>query len=166
MFRSNLVLATLCSVAIVGALGQSFAHTGASGIVLERMESMKTLADNAKSVGDMLKRKTPFDLNAVKAASSAFIAHGEHMPMMFPDTKESRTGSRTEALPSIWSNWDEFTSIAKQFTQDSRALAALTEELSTGTLSVDEQIRAVRATFFTASKSCSGCHERFRLEQN
>lgn len=166
MKKHSLILAILLSAAFVGFTGQSIAHSGASGIVKERMEAMKTLADHARNVGDMLKRKTPFDLSVVEAASSAFISHGERMPALFPDTKKSRNGPKTEALPAIWSNWADFTKIAAQFTEDSRVMSSLVEELGNKSLSATDQNRAVRAAFFKASRNCSGCHERFRLEQN
>jgi cytochrome c556 len=166
MCKRNRTVAALLTVAIVGSIGQGIAHTGATGIVKERMEAMKTLGDHAEVVGDMLKGKTPFELGSVEAAASAFIEHGEHIPMLFPDTEESRTGSKTEALPAIWTDWDGFTALAAQFTEDSSALATVVDGLSTGAQSADEQSRAVRAAFFRASKSCSGCHERFRLEQD
>ncbi len=166
MSNRDRTVAALFAVAVVGTIGQSIAHTGATGIVKERMEAMKTLGDHAKVVGNMLKAKTPFDLSAVEAASSAFIEHGEHIPMLFPDTKMSRTGSKTEALPAIWSNWEDFTALATKFTEDSRIFASVVSELNSGAQTASEQSRAVRVAFFKATKSCSGCHERFRLDKD
>ena len=94
------------------------------------------------------------------------MSHGERMPQMFPDTVASREGAKTEALPAIWDNWEDFTALASKFTQDSQTLVAVTNGLSTEPQSTGEQSRAVRAAFFRASKSCSGCHERFRLDQD
>jgi len=45
--------------------GQALAHSGAMGIVKERMDSMATLGDYAKAVGDMLKGKTAFEVSVV-----------------------------------------------------------------------------------------------------
>ncbi len=146
--------------------GQVMAHSGAMGVVKERMDAMTTLGDHAKAVGDMLKGKTAFELTAVETAAQAFVTHGEQIPALFPDTNESRTGSKTEALPAIWENWEDFTALSTQLTEDSRTLAMVTAELSTGAKSANDQSRAVRAAFFRASKSCSGCHERFRLDKD
>lgn len=165
MSNRNRTVAAPFTVAVVGTIGQSIAHTGATGIVKERTEAMKTLGDQAKIVGNMLKAKTPFDLSAVEAASSAFTEHGEHITMLRPDTKMSRTSSKTEALPAIWSNWDDFTALATKFTEDSRIFASVVNELSTGAQITSEQSRAVRVAFFKATKSCSGCHERFRFDK-
>jgi len=67
--------AFLLSVVVIA--GQALAHTGAMGIVKERMDGMSILGDHAKSVGDMLKGKASFDLVAVEEAGQAFVTHGE-----------------------------------------------------------------------------------------
>ncbi len=146
-------------------VSQAIAHTGASGIVKQRMDAMGVLGDHARIVGDMLKRKTAFDNDAVEMAAQAFIEHGEQIPALFPDTAASRTGSETEALPAIWTEWDDFVALATRFTEDSKALATIASEINTGEQSDEEKSRVVRTAFFRASRSCSGCHERFRLEQ-
>ena len=166
MYTNNRIQSAALFLGVLVMVGQVMAHSGAMGIVKQRMDAMKTMGDQAKAVGDMLKGKSAFDLTAVEAAAQAFITHGEQIPALFPDTNESRTGSKTEALPAIWENWDDFTALSTQLTENSRVLATVTSELSTGTQSTDEQSRAVRAAFFKASKSCSGCHERFRLDQD
>ncbi len=142
------------------------AHNGAMGIVMERMDGMSILGDHAKSVGDMLKGKTPLDLAAVEEAAQDFVTHGDSIPALFPDTENSRQSTATEALPAIWENWDEFVALAEKFTGDSQALLTVASDLSDGTMSVDEQSRAVRTVFFKAAKNCSACHERFRLDQD
>lgn len=147
-------------------VSQTVAHTGATGIVKERMDIMSILGDHAKTVGDMLKGKTPYDNDAVEMAANAYITHGEQIPSLFPDTEASRSGAKTEALPAIWTDWEDFVALAKQFTEDSRTLASAARELRGSDQINAEQSRAVRTAFFRASKSCSGCHERFRLDQD
>lgn len=163
--KTNVQLTALLLSAVI-ITGQSLAHTGAMGIVKERMDSMSTLGDYAKSVGDMLKGKQPFDLVAVEEAAQVFVDHGERIPKLFPDTEDSRESTATEALPAIWGNWDEFVMLADKFTNDSQALLTVASDLRDGSDSVDDQSRAVRTVFFKAAKNCSACHERFRLEQD
>lgn len=166
MFTHYRIRSAMLGLGVMVVVSQAIAHTGASGIVKERMDAMSMLGDHAKTVGDMLKGKTAFNNEAVEMAAFAFIKHGEQIPALFPDTEMSRTGSKTEALPAIWTEWDDFVALATRFTEDSRALAAIATELNAGEQSIDEKSRAVRTAFFRASKSCSGCHERFRLEQD
>lgn len=166
MHTNNRIQSIALFLGVMLMASQVMSHSGAMGIVKQRMDAMKTMGDHAKSVGDMLKGKSTFELTAVEEAARAFITHGEQIPDLFPDTTESRTGSETEALPAIWEDWDDFTALSRQLTENGKVMASITDELSTGTISTDEQSRAVRAAFFKASKSCSGCHERFRLEQD
>lgn len=150
----------------IAVTNQVTAHNGASGIVKERMNAMETLSDHAKVVGDMLKGKVTFELDAVEAAAAAFVVHGEQIPTLFPDTHESRSSEQSEALPAIWENWEEFTDLSEQFTQNSRMLVSLAAQLRTEGKPANEQSRAVRASFFKTAKNCSGCHEKFRLDQD
>ena len=158
-------LVTILVIAVVIA-GQAIAHTGAIGIVKERMDSMSTLGDHAKRVGDMLKGKASFDLDAIDAAAQAFVTHGDKIPKLFPNTEDSRENTVTEALPAIWNNWDDFVALAEKFANDSRALLTLSNELKDSTQGVEDQSRAVRSVFFKAAKNCSACHERFRLDKD
>lgn len=151
---------------ILAITGQALAHTGAMGIVKERMDGMSILGDHAKVVGDMLKGKASFDLVVVEEAAEAFVIHGDRIPTLFPNTDNSRESIATEALPAIWNNWDDFVALAEKFTEDSQSLLNVANDLNDSTLSVDEQSRAVRSVFFKAAKNCSACHEQYRLDQD
>lgn len=144
---------------------QVMAHSGAMGIVKERMDQMSILGEHAKNIGDMLKGKATFDTAVIETAAQAFLEAGKQMPALFPDTVESREAMATEALPAIWADWDDFTALAEQFTQDSQSLHSLIKGLHNTSQSIGDQRRAVRAAFFKATKNCSSCHERFRLDQ-
>lgn len=166
MFTHHRIRSAVLGMGVLFVVSQAIAHSGASGIVKERMDAMSLLGDHARSVGDMLKGKTPYDNKAVEMAATAFITHGEQIPAHFPDTPMSRSGSKTEALPAIWTEWEDFVALAERFTEDSRTLESVAAQISAGGLSEAEQNRAVRTAFFRASRSCSGCHERFRLDQD
>ena len=154
------------ALGVVAIAGQALAHTGAMGIVKERMDEMSLLGDHAKTVGDMLKGKTSFDLLAVEDAAQAFVTHGDKIPSLFPDTEDSREATATEARPAIWDNWDDFEALAEKFTNDSMTFLSVASGLSGGADSVDDQGRAVRAVFYKAAKNCSACHKRFRLDKD
>lgn len=166
LYKANHVSlhSVVCAVCIALLAIPISAHDGATGIIKHRMDSMKSLRDASKSVGNMFKGKTDYDVNAMRSASETFIKHGEVMPSQFPDTTESREGHETEALPVIWENWDEFTALADKFTQDSRAFDAIVVELQALPKLDKDSIRTARTAFFKAVKNCSGCHEQFRAE--
>ena len=77
-------------------------HSGATGIVKERMDSMKAMGDANEVIGDMVKRKLPFDAAEIENLADDLRQHAARIPELFPDTKHSREGSATEAKPKIW----------------------------------------------------------------
>jgi len=129
-------------------------HSGAEGIVKERMDAMTDMGEKSKLVADMFKGRSEFDRNAVADAADAFVSHGARMAELFPDTKESRTGSNTDALPRIWEEWDEFKQYIIEFTEHSESLK--------NTVSTSEDITQLEKAFSRAVRDCSGCHKRFR----
>lgn len=160
---------TLIALAFIGwfiSPPPAGAHQGATGIVKQRMDAMGNMGDHAKAVGDMLKGKQPIDPVAIRAAADAFVSHGQDIPVLFPDTKHSRQGSNTEALPAIWNEWQTFTSLTNRFTEDSRQLSLLAATLGDAITLKDDSARTIRAAFFKTVKSCSSCHDQFRLDKD
>ncbi|MGI9424590.1 MAG: cytochrome c [Hyphomicrobiaceae bacterium] len=62
----------------------------------------------------------------------------------------------TEALPVIWDRWDEFNDRATR-------LVELAGELQNGATTGKAQSLA---TFAKIGKTCSGCHDVFRLKKD
>lgn len=146
-------LAFGCSLVLLVS-GVVHSHNGATGIVKQRMDAMGDMGDRSAEVADMFKGKTAFDKQLIAAAADSFIEHGMEMPGLFPDNKMSRTGSQTEALPAIWSRWEEFTELADDLVTRSESLQALVE--------TTDEPRTLKRAFFRTTKSCSGCHKQFR----
>ena len=150
MKRTTTLLA-LVSLLVAGTV---YSHSGAKGIVKERMEAMKDMGDKSKIVADMYKGKIDFERTALAEAADAFVMHGDGMTELFPDTNDSRTGSKTEALPKIWDQWDDFNTLVTDFVTRSEALQS--------TVASTEDAGQLKKAFFQTTKSCSGCHKRFR----
>ena len=148
----SIVSLAVCMSLLLGGL--VYGHSGVTGIIKERMDAMKDMGDKSKVVADMFKGKAAFDQAAVVDAAESFILHGKGMKEVFPDTHESRHGKKTEALPVIWEEWDDFAAQVDEFVALSESLA------QTAQAGADE--RALKAAFFKTTKSCSSCHERFR----
>ena len=71
---------------------------------------------------------------------------------MFPDnTKE---GFKTEALPSIWENKDEFNALMQKASDDMIKLAKA--------IDTAEDLQAIQKKLMWSN--CSACHNRFRAE--
>ncbi|OED39692.1 hypothetical protein AB833_13800 [Chromatiales bacterium (ex Bugula neritina AB1)] len=132
------------------------AHQGATGIVKERMDAMSDMSDRTKLIAKMFKGEKELDRTYIRQASESFASHGEALFTQFPDTHESRMGSDTEALPSIWDDWDGFEEQINQF-------IAVNGELQTA---LDDQVsdKKLRKTFLTVARSCKSCHKNYRQE--
>ena len=117
---SRILRATVLGALLASSI--AVAHDGATGIVKQRMDAMAELGDVAKAVSDMLKGKQTFERYAVRDAARLFVRHGEMIPMLFPDTDASRSGTATEALSSVWDERAAFESSADSFVERSQEL--------------------------------------------
>ena len=140
------------AVAIVS--GIAFAHTGADGVVKDRMDMMGEIARSMKTIGKMIKGEIDYDAEAAKAAALEIYGHMSHMPEMFP---EGSTEPPTEALPVIWQEWDEFVVISDKLKTDAKKLAELAASASNASELIPQ--------FSEVGKSCASCHEKFRLKK-
>ncbi len=134
--------------------GLAYSHSGATGIIKERMDAMGVMGDKSKIVANMFKGKTEFNAAALIDAADAFVMHGTGMAELFPDTDASRNGHKTEALPKIWDEWQEFSTMVDEFISSSKALKE--------TINSTNDIGTLKKAFFKTTKNCSGCHKRFR----
>ncbi|MGI9408862.1 MAG: c-type cytochrome [Hyphomicrobiaceae bacterium] len=139
-------------LAATGAASAALAHKGAKGIVGERMMMMKHMGDGMKNLSHMVTGKAPFKANRVESIATMLKTHAEKIPSQFPKGSLQKP---TEALPVIWEKWDEFKTQAE-------ALAKLAIELE-GSATTGQA--ASLAVFAKIGKSCSACHEVFRLKK-
>ena len=98
---------------------------------------VQTLASN----GDFVKASS-----LMKEMSENYITLLEYFP---DNTKE---GFKTEALPSIWENKDEFNNLMKKSSTDMIELAKVIES--------SDDIRATLQKFMWSN--CKACHSKFR----
>lgn len=146
------VLIGLTLVSIAG-LSAPFvdAHSGAKGVVKERMELMKGMADAMKAMGGMFKGEAPFEPAVVADKASWLIEHAEKIPATTP---EGSNDHPSEALPIIWEAWDGYLAGTTALKDESAKLKAI------ATNGADEAV--TRAQYVKVSKSCSACHDKYR----
>jgi cytochrome c556 len=114
------------------------------------MDAMGEMGDASKVIGDMVKRKRPFDLPRVQQLARELAEHAAKIPGLFPDSEPSRNGTGTEAVPSIWQRWPEFQDLAMRMQRTAHALSDITDEAE------------LRREFIDVFRTCLGCHARFR----
>ena len=87
------------------------AHSGATGVMKERMDAMGEMGDEMKRLAPMMRGQTDYDPVVVRSAADTIIGHaGTQMTELFP---EGSNGEPSEALDAIWEDWEEFAALAE-----------------------------------------------------
>ena len=89
----------------------ALAHSGATGVMKERMDAMGEMGDEMKRLAPMMRGQTEYDPDVVRSAAETMIDHaGTQMTELFP---EGSNGEPSEALDTIWEDWEEFAALAE-----------------------------------------------------
>lgn len=107
--------------AIASLSAAAFAHSGATGVVKERMDAMKSMGDAIKRIQPMMSGEAGYDEAAVREVARAIAAEaGEAMTGKFPEGSNEHP---SETLPRTWEEWDRFTALATQLETAAQGLA-------------------------------------------
>jgi cytochrome c556 len=114
-------LAAAGALIIIVSSGVALAHSGATGIVKERMDLMDSIGKSMKTITEMFQGEKPYDAAAVREAASFIGAHGgEQMTRLFP---EGSIQPPSESLPAIWQDWERFSELSSDLSKYADALA-------------------------------------------
>jgi cytochrome c556 len=141
MVRLGVVVAVVVLVAGLAA--------AQSNPIAARKALMKANGQQAKIGAAIAKGDVPFDANKVQAIFAAFAEAAEKAPALFPDN--SKTGGKTEALPSIWKNKPDFEARFVKFGAEVKTAQAEAKDLAS--------FKAIWAGLIR--KNCTGCHEKY-----
>jgi len=109
----------------IGVASAALAHSGATGIVKERMVAMSAMGDAVKAVAPMMSGEAAYEAAAVRQAAELIGAHaGNAMTELFPEDNENAASYVKDA---IWKDWDTFTGLAEQLHTYSEGLALAAE---------------------------------------
>lgn len=148
--RKSIIAVLLLVAGFAVGPGLVAAHQGASGIVKERMDAMKAIADATKALSQMIRGQAAFDATRAVAAAATIESHADDFDRLFP---EGSTDHPSEALPAIWQDWEAFSELADELVQGAADLAA----------SAGDGPDGIRPSFAVVAGTCKSCHERFRL---
>lgn len=99
----------------------ALAHTGATGVVLDRMNGMTAMRDTIAELAPMMQGTVPYDTFIVSEGASVIASHaGGTMLSLFP---ENSLEGVTYAKPEIWSDWQEFAALSEELKAYADALA-------------------------------------------
>ena len=105
--NTKLILATVVALGVAGGV---LAHSGATGIVKERMDGMVALGKAVKSITPIMMGQEPYNADQVAEFGESVKAHsGEALTALFP---EGSGGMPSEAKDNVWTDWDEFVALA------------------------------------------------------
>ena len=127
----------------------SYANQSVEEIIKGRKAMFSENYQNGKQIRILLKQKKIEEAKPLmKKISDNYIKLLDYFP---DNTKE---GFKTEALPSIWENKDEFNALMQKASDD---MIKLTKAIDTA-----EDLRAVQKELMW--NNCSACHKKFRAE--
>ena len=136
---------------IISILIATHAHSeqSAEDIIKNRKALFSKNYSTAKKVQSL---SSSGDFDGAKKLMLEMSENYKTLLKMFPDnTKE---GFKTEALPSIWENKDEFNALMQKASDDMIKLAKA--------IDTAEDLRAVQKELMW--NNCSACHNRFRAD--
>ena len=145
--RSTLTLFTL-GFSLVGAL--ALAHSGATGIVKERMDLMSQIGKDTKAMAAMARGQAELDWDLIAKAGTFAASTAKHLPMKFP---EDSFKAPSEAKTAIVSD-------AAGFKAEVEALWLSGLALTTAGQTQDEE--AFQLAFSAYATTCSACHKKYR----
>ena len=127
----------------------SYANQSVEEIIKGRKAMFSENYQNAKQISILLKQKK---IEEAKPLMKKISNNYKKLLDYFPDnTKE---GFKTEALPSIWENKDEFNALMQKASDD---MIKLVKAVDTA-----DDLRAIQKQLMWSN--CSACHNRFRAE--
>ena len=127
----------------------SYADQSVEEIIKGRKAMFSENHQNAKKISILLKSKK---IEEAKPLMKKISNNYNKLLNYFPEnTKE---GFKTEALPTIWENSDEFVTLMQKASYD---MIELSKAIDTA-----EDLRAVQKELMWSN--CSACHNRFRAE--
>ena len=140
----------MCLSAIAISLSAAaMAHSGATGIIKERMDFFKRSKDNLKAINMHLRGG---DFHAVVPLAEDIRDWAGKMPDYFPQGSD---GKPSEAAPAIWTDFDGFTKAAKDHYEAADTLVSAAKSENAGDIA-----KAFKATAAT----CKSCHKSYRLK--
>jgi cytochrome c556 len=145
----NTIRGGLLSLIVISPFfGLAFAHSGATGVVKERMELMKTIGDAMKGLAEEVKRGDAADPERILSHASTIQENsGTAMLAVFP---EDSLMPPSEAAPAIWDEWDRFEEIAMQLSDRVDAIRQSPED---------------KVAFAELAGTCKACHADFRQKK-
>ena len=127
----------------------SYANQSVEEIIKGRKAMFSENYQNGKKIAILLKSKK---IEEAKPLMKKISDNYKKLLDYFPEN--SKEGFKTEALPSIWENKDEFNALMQKASDDMIQLAKA--------IDTAEDLKTIQKELMWSN--CSACHNRFRAE--
>jgi len=145
------LLAGLAATSSVAQSSRSTPERQAQRAVELRQSLFRIISYGYTPLGDMLKKKAPFDADVADKSASLLVVLAPLVVNTFKvDTRQF--GVKTWATDEIWTNWADFQAKSAAFTKASEALADAVK-------SRDE--KKILQAAAAVGRSCSSCHDAY-----
>ena len=144
----NKLLALLNLIFIVIPVTLVFAHSGATGIIKERMDMFKKNKDNLKAIKSHIRSE---DYGPIVKLAEEIGDWAVKMPEYFPEGSNEKP---SQASPAIWADFDGFKNAAMKNETAAKQLIAAAKA---------EDQEAVWGGFKAVAASCKSCHQSYKL---
>ena len=129
----------------------AFAHSGATGVVKERMDGMKAMSNATKALGAAKAGVVPFTPDLVTRAATELRTQAEAAKTLFP---EGSAMGPSEALPAIWTERAGFDALLDDLIEATDALEAAAGDEAAASSAAD-----------AVAKTCKDCHAKYRKKK-
>ena len=137
------------TIATLGGLGSVLAHSGATGIVKERMDMFKKSSKNLKAIKSHIRNE---DYGSITKLADEIREWAVKMPEYFPEGSNIKP---SDASPKIWEDFSGFKGAAMKNETATKKLIAAAEE--------GDQTAVVEA-FKSVASSCKSCHQSYKMD--
>ena len=149
MTFSRYAMSIALTIITLGGLGSALAHSGATGIVKERMDMFKRNQKNLKAIKSHIRGE---DYGSIAKLAHEIGDWAEKMPEYFPEGSNVKP---SEASPKIWEDFSGFKRAAMKNETATKRLIAAAE--------AGDQTAVVEA-FKAVASSCKSCHQSYKLD--
>lgn len=135
-------------LAITSLVVMASANAGEEDLVKYRKNLMEIIGGHMGSIVAIVKSEVPYQ------GDLAYHAKGlsEAAPLIKPSFETKAMAEKSDALPKIWDNWEDFADMAQKLEEASAKLSAA---ITSGDKA------AMGAALNAAGKSCKGCHDEY-----
>ena len=159
MFRFLLPVSVTLVLATTTGL---FAHSGAKGIVLERMEAMTTIGKSMVAISKMMRGSKSVNASELEDHASLIEIHAGKMTTdYFP---AGSMGKLSAAKDTIWQDWEAFSAVAT--TLKDSAFQMQTHATKLAQNGITPEGKDFVSLFTSMKRTCASCHDAFRSDKD